>query len=1098
MSTENERHFDASFGIFVELDPALEGWRRLAARWYSEQQCSREHGYTLIRFVRDYLHRLEHDPDPAAFFLRPLDEGELRKALGSDQRSARRARQANDLMFDFFEWILSNEDLKPDVRDGADSNGPPANAPANPLTRIAKRQFRVETALNRRKKRKYDPTYASLLDIDPDFEAWQRLAADWHTQKSRGRTAWRALMGFFVDYLVGLELDRRPEDFFRNAMVRPPVATLLKLEKLAGGKALNNSLHDFFEWTLQAQFSETADDGRLLPRSGFSNPVPRMGKTIVFKSSDLQFRYVVAHDARMGSWARLAGEWLASAKSARAAKHSALDAFLTRYLPKQVHGCDPAVFLREDVPKEIFMEVLKHYPVRKRKHPVGYGTVDYQITVNNHVHDFLDWVIEKKLAPHGGPAGLQALHPFENPVAHIRSDGVTSLKLSASPKQILPYRYMQELRTMLAPGDSFADWKWAQEQFESDWFPVAPGLVNRADPDCVWRIRPAGKHVGAAVGGTVTELWSPVRAMVLYCKLELPLRLFQVRFLDSGEADTWRYESGGFVPNRSSLAAGTPLRPLQKGVFLRTPNEAGAALYVNTNKTRSADASGRDPGYPIPWSNEPVLRWLEKLRNWQERYNPIVASVPWTELERIHFSDVPPDPEVLQARGCACFLFRHAAAQGADRGKPIPDGTVYHMWSSLLSSLQQRVWERGERERDGSPIHFVYEDGTGGIFSLHGLRVGLITAYALDGGVPLPVISKLLAGHANLVMTLHYVRGGKSYATEVLEQMEARLFASLTELPPGFIMGKDWGALDMQFASLHADSLEMLCNFSPAAAVVIEEKGICPVSAMMCSIGGEEVDEAAHLHAPVPGYPSERNCPCCRFFLSGPAFLPGLIAHFNQRSYEASGCAGQYRRFQCDVDRLEEQRATCEAFQHPFPGADELEQLYQRFEQQADRLNRILGDLDACVRLVERSIEIANRKVGAADGIRLVTAGSMSDFKITFDERSEMHQLEVLCENAVIFSGIDASKATLRRSQILDAMFAMNGKQAVLFRLTPEQQFQAGNEIMKLVRARVGSIEGAVEVAEGRRKLADIGLLDETMSIVGQPTRWRDAIAQVG
>ncbi|WP_223962013.1 hypothetical protein [Paraburkholderia sabiae] len=66
MSTERERHIDASFDSFVQLDPALEEWRRLAARWHSDQRCSREHGYTLIRFIRDYLRRPGCDPDTEA------------------------------------------------------------------------------------------------------------------------------------------------------------------------------------------------------------------------------------------------------------------------------------------------------------------------------------------------------------------------------------------------------------------------------------------------------------------------------------------------------------------------------------------------------------------------------------------------------------------------------------------------------------------------------------------------------------------------------------------------------------------------------------------------------------------------------------------------------------------------------------------------------------------------------------------------------------------------------------------------------------------------------------------------------------------------
>jgi hypothetical protein len=39
-------------------------------------------------------------------------------------------------------------------------------------------------------------------------------------------------------------------------------------------------------------------------------------------------------------------------------------------------------------------------------------------------------------------------------------------------------------------------------------------------------------------------MWSPVRWVALLAKLILPLRTLQVRMLDSGEADTWRYAAG--------------------------------------------------------------------------------------------------------------------------------------------------------------------------------------------------------------------------------------------------------------------------------------------------------------------------------------------------------------------------------------------------------------------------------------------------------------------------------------------------------------------------------------------------------------------------
>ncbi|MBF4286127.1 VPA1269 family protein, partial [Vibrio anguillarum] len=126
-------------------------------------------------------------------------------------------------------------------------------------------------------------------------------------------------------------------------------------------------------------------------------------------------------------------------------------------------------------------------------------------------------------------------------------------------------------------------------------------------------------------------IWSPVRAMALYLKLQLPLRTFQVRMLDSGEADTWRYESGQWIKNDvNDFVEGSEKRPWQKGVFHRiiTPDigDVMTGLYINTNKTADKNKDEITRGYVIPWQHEDVLYWLEKLRNWQQKYNPITES----------------------------------------------------------------------------------------------------------------------------------------------------------------------------------------------------------------------------------------------------------------------------------------------------------------------------------------------------------------------------------------------------------------------------------------------------------------------------------------
>lgn len=100
------------------------------------------------------------------------------------------------------------------------------------------------------------------------------------------------------------------------------------------------------------------------------------------------------------------------------------------------------------------------------------------------------------------------------------------------------------------------------------------------------------------------------------------------------------------------------------------------------------------------------------------------------------------------------------------------------------------------------------------------------------------------------------------------------------------------------------------------------------------------------------------------------------------------------------------------------------------------------------------------------------------------ESQSDLHQLEVICENAEVFLETDASKAVLRRSQILDAMLMMNKKPPVFLKLTEDQQLRVGNELMALIKARTGSLKGAVELVEGGAKLQDLGPLNDAMNLL--------------
>lgn len=112
---------------------------------------------------------------------------------------------------------------------------------------------------------------------------------------------------------------------------------------------------------------------------------------------------------------------------------------------------------------------------------------------------------------------------------------------------------------------AFSDWKWAQQQTGQgyqggDWFEVDESQIDKNNLDCVWRIKEITRSSKRI---TIHQIWSPVISMVLFIKLHLPLRTYQVRMLDSGEADTLRYENGNWIENPHNFA----LNRYSKGVF---------------------------------------------------------------------------------------------------------------------------------------------------------------------------------------------------------------------------------------------------------------------------------------------------------------------------------------------------------------------------------------------------------------------------------------------------------------------------------------------------------------------------------------------------
>ncbi|MFL9966426.1 VPA1269 family protein [Paraburkholderia sediminicola] len=815
----------------------------------------------------------------------------------------------------------------------------------------------------------------------------------------------------------------------------------------------------------------------------------------VTRETDTTLSWVERDYPQLAAWRVLAVEWLKGETRGVASKLKALAAFFERYLVQQVLPLDPAVFL-----------------ARTAVLPDFYRTAcpdsEQGIKYSNAINAFLHFVLLREFSAFDDDGQPMVAPAFHNPVPRMSKSGLPQRDESVhSP---LPYGYIDELRQMLAAGPHFRDWHWAQSALGAEiskgwrvapgWFEVAEDQIDRNDPDCVWRVR---KVTHNHRGGQVLEMWSPVRWVALLVKLILPLRTFQVRMLDSGEADTWRYLAGNWTLNSSRLAQGSERRPLQQGVFRRSDplangEDDSTVLHINTNKTADIARSGPEKGYLLPWSfggpvHQDVFYWLAKLCNWQEKYNPVSRRTTWAELDGRHINA---KSEVqLASYPDTCFLFRTREAAEGEHHLPIRDRGLNRCWFRLLEALEVRLADRGEMHRNGTPIRFLppseeQNKGRTTLFPLHSLRVSLITALALEGQVPFPVLQKLV-GHGRLLMTLYYTKPGATHIRDALRDAAERLEANKEASIQNFLLDTE-----------HDELLQKaICNSVPSLAAAIPQHpaarnavGWMPMHHGLCLVGGNtsEVEDNGSVggcydggpmiakgsssanpkYGPVPG--GSRNCVRCRWFVTEPYYLPALAAHFNTLAYHFDEARNDCLTRENELRDLKQQRADAEDAGQPFARMEAYRQAERVWESTMKRFSDLAEDLVACWRLLERCKVALDALQG--DGTQLVAAGTMGDVHVAFEEtESELLQLAGVCENVEVYPDLEPGKAVFRRSQLLDAALYRDVRPPVFMLLSEDEQLRIGNAFMRRLAQQMNPANHGLGKREVIR-LMDAGL----------------------
>lgn len=841
------------------------------------------------------------------------------------------------------------------------------------------------------------------------------------------------------------------------------------------------------------------------------------------RSSDIDFSWLTKNGAdAWEQWRVWLSGWMSTQAASAGVKLNAMVWFAGTYLPLVPGGSDPGEFFKAG--SENKLPDLRSL-LEATMSPVT------AVKNQNWIVDLLDWVILEHLSE---PDDLG------RPIAFVVNPFVKGKEKSVITETVhspLPYAYIRELRDILCPNSRghFRDWKWAQQQSGQvrtdfgDWFEVDPNIIDRSDQDCVFRTR----NVSMLNNGgprLTTEMWSPVRATALQIKLHLPLRTYQVRFLDSGEADTWRYMAGDWAINQNHpFAMGKEKTPWSRGVFRRmVSHDTGmimSGLYINTNKTADQNKESKERGYTIPWQNDDVLYWLTKLRNWQEKYNPISEPMACSNLEHKYFSGIK-TVEQKRDMGSMCFLFRDPTAKGADKGKPITNHSLPGLWYRLLATLEDNVAARGQTLSNGVRLRFVepYAEDSGAQptktdFPLHSLRVSLLTCYAMEGRIPMAVLSKLIAGHSRILMTLHYTKPTPAMVTAAMERGSKRIDEHQHDGLKIFLIDANDRQITSGTAFHDSDSLRLALANRNSIGWEYRSVGLCLVGGNHvrsdemvnvggCWNGGELLDKVRRTYGPVPH--GDENCVRCRWLVTDATFLQNLVAHLNMLSYKASLAGNLVVELEQAVEEFLDEVFFAKEASVPFTRAAEMQEAERRLERQKGEANEYASDLVACFQLISKLMQIEEGREDADISSKLVAVGTLEDIHqpiSLIETTSEMWQLSQICEDAEIYADLSddlrKTPALQKRSEALNLLLMKNGYTPVFMNMDERMQLIAGNAMVRSMAAHASpnnQLEGFRQVAnlieaEGGLHLLPAGIQTLQETIQRPLVRLADLIA---
>lgn len=587
----------------------------------------------------------------------------------------------------------------------------------------------------------------------------------------------------------------------------------------------------------------------------------------------------------------------------------------------------------------------------------------------------------------------------------------------------------------------------------------------------------------------VEEIYCPVLPTLFLSLFHLPLRVGQLKRFDSGEGDVDRFDGNllkwekNTGPNAGYWKRQHESQENRGYAYAFDTKPIITGFSVNTNKTGNP--------YVVPHQNEKLHRLLYDLRCWQEYNNPCSVPIgPDRYIDGVEDADegkLDEYPHIFS-------LFRLPVDSRSGRHHSPPSNPRTNgFWQALMAEVERRWNESNAPDDHIQIVKRQAQTGQpyGAKYNPHGLRVSGITMM-LHQKVPIEIVSKLIAGHKTILMTLYYAKPDPLAVHEALEAAAQSREAAIAATCVRELKSAAFEAAQRRTAYIHEDGLRAATAMSKDDRVgwVDIGIGICPWERSRCHDGGPVVrrefrDGSDHSkHAVVEGGP--QNCILCRHFWTAPAWRNPLWLYGTQllRRFAAHSQRVAQLNEEMEVLILGGQAEAIVATREKRLKLERCESEIQNLMAQREIIGKGIWNVQVLLEAfdkVDRQEHIDDSSSSKHQAIISLDATSA----VEYVETSDFEQAALLTAGSRIYPMLHDAEAEAARDRFLDKILWLNGMQPLsLTPLTDTAKKRAHDELSSMMLSRLRREELAA-VASGSLRLSDVGLEVPASQMIG-------------